>query len=212
MLLRASVPVPCLWPAQTIVCAAPGPSLTAEDLDLTRGVPLLAINDAVHLAPWALVIYAADDKWWRWHGAKVATYPGMAYTLHPIVATRHPHVGVLRYSHAPGLSTDRSTLHTGGHGGYQAVNLAAHLVGPGGRIVLLGYDMQPAADGRQHYFGEHPDGSHVRYTKWLSEYPILLQACAQQRITLVNASRVTAITSVPRVELTTALHPVRHVA
>jgi len=207
MLLKASVPVPRLWPDATLACVANGPSLCQEDLTLLRerAIPILAVNSAIFHAPWAPVLYAPDAKWWGWHGAAAAALPAMGYTLSPEVAAQYPHVACLDFAHEPGISWDRGRIHTNGHGGAQAINLAAHF-GPR-RIVLLGYDMRPAADGRHHAGAEHPDGSHVRYEQWLSVYAELRRALMAQRIMLLNASRATAIREVPHVTLRQALRP-----
>jgi hypothetical protein len=49
--------LPRLCSSGTVVCLASGPSLVAEDVDYVRGkATVLAINDAIRLAPWAEAI------------------------------------------------------------------------------------------------------------------------------------------------------------
>jgi len=44
--------VPRLWPGETFVCLASGPSLTQADVDYCRGkARVIAIKDVLHLAP-----------------------------------------------------------------------------------------------------------------------------------------------------------------
>ena len=50
-------PIARRWPDETIVCAASGPTLTAADLAYARRrAPVVAVNDAIRLAPWAPVL------------------------------------------------------------------------------------------------------------------------------------------------------------
>jgi hypothetical protein len=197
-------PVPRLWPGATIVCCGSGPSLSAGDVFAVRqaGLPIIAVNDAYRLAPEAGVIYAADVKWWRWHWPTVRCLPGLKYGLMPEVRNEFPEVGVILRTGDQGLETRPIGVRSGGHGGYQAVNLAVHLGAQ--RIVLLGYDMQ-AEEGRDHFFGAHPDGSHPRYEKWLTRYETLAEPLRDLGISIVNASRRSALTAFPRRELAEVL-------
>lgn len=52
------------------------------------------------------------------------------------------------------LSAKPNGLATGQNSGYQAINLA-YLLGCR-RVLLLGYDLQLGAGGREHWFGAHP--------------------------------------------------------
>lgn len=52
------------------------------------------------------------------------------------------------------ISLHSNGVATGQNSGYQAINIA--VLAGATRIILLGYDMQHAADGRQHWFGDHP--------------------------------------------------------
>lgn len=198
--------VPCCWPGATIVCIGGGPSLTPADAATCHGhARVIAVNDAYRMVPWADVLFAADLKWWGWHPDAAAVFPGLKYRLPPADDTLPSSVVMLGRTGQLGLETDPRALRSGGHSGYAAINLAAHLVGPRGKIVLLGYDLQPASNGVHHWFGDHPDRSHPRYARWRDVYSSLLAPLAACGITIVNASRVTAITAIPRVSLEQAL-------
>jgi hypothetical protein len=203
--------VPRLWAGQVVVCAGSGPSLTAADLDRVRaaGVPLIVVNEAYRLAPWADVLYAADAKWWKWHQAVPdADLPARCYTVHRDAVAYRPAVQVLQWNGHTGLSQDPRAVRLGGHSGYQAINLAA--LGGARRIVLLGYDMQPALDGTHHFHGDHPDGTHVTYLLRIGNFASLTLELAAIGVALVNASRATAIPAsiIPRQPLEDALAPV----
>ena len=206
------VAVPRLWPEAIIVCLGSGPSLTPEDISYlwraraaNPAIRVIAINNTWTLARWADVLYAPDPIWWGWHGVEVARmFTGRKYTLEDNDAGVAEAAGAqrLNYKSGLGMSDDPTTILTGGHAGYQAPQVAVHL---GARkVVLLGYDLQPDAAGRNHFFGEHPDGSHVPYDTWRESYQSLRDSMLDRQVPIVNASRETSITAIPRVTLAEA--------
>jgi len=201
------VPVPELWPCETVVIVATGPSLTPTDVDHCRGrARVIAIKDAIRLAPWAEVLYGAGadaggDTWWRRHGPSL-TFAGLRYCLDPKAAAW---ASVLAPGPAQGLSTDPGALATGGHSGYSAINLAVHL--GAARIVLLGYDLQ-ATGGQDHFFGRHQHGHSGRqlpFGLFHHHFPSIVPALAARGVTVVNASRQTALDLFPRMTIAEAL-------
>ncbi len=148
---------PCLWPGETFACLGGGPSLTAAQVRALRDkTRTIAVNDAWRLAPWAEVLYACDGRWWRKHGG-VPAFKNLKVTLSNSadLVRDWPAIGILENTGTGGLERDPRGLRTGRNGGYQAINLAVHLGAR--RILLLGYDMKPGADGRTHWFGDHED-------------------------------------------------------
>jgi hypothetical protein len=191
----------------TVVCLATGPSLTQSDVDYCRGKAfVLAIKDAIRMAPWADVLYACDAKWWRYYGDAL-TFSGQKYTLDTLAAKW---ATVLGRSGDEGLeTTQKDCLRTGKNSGYQAINLAVHLGAT--KIVLLGYDMQPGVDGRDHWFGAHPrwrDAAAVSsppYFVFLPKFNTLVQPLKDLGIEIVNATRRTALKAFPCCSLEEAL-------
>lgn len=187
-----------------MVCLGTGPSLTADDVQACRDrARVIAVNDAYRLAPWADVLYACDAKWWAWHQG-APDFAGRRYALEPRAAD-WPGVQLVRNTGRHGLELDPSGVRTGGNSGYQAINLAVHL---GARqIVLLGYDMQHAADGRSHWFGEHPRAiaASSPYHAFRSAFDTLVEPLRALGIRVVNATRRTALTAFPCVSLEEAL-------
>lgn len=205
--LASAVPVPCLWPEATVVCLGSGPSLTPADVDYCRGrARVIAIKDAVRLAPWADALYGAGadaggDTWWRRQGPAL-TFEGLRYCLDPKAASW---ASVLAPGPVQGLTSDRRRLATGGHSGYSAINLAVHLGAR--RVVLLGYDLQ-ATGGQDHFFGSHPHGHSRRalpFALFQHHFPSIRPALDARGVTVVNASRETALDLFPRMPITEAL-------
>jgi hypothetical protein len=184
----------------TVVCVAGGPSLTKADVEFCRGKAfVIAIKDAIRLAPWADVLYACDAKWWQRYGDTVA-FAGPKYTLEQ---TARQWATVLRNTGDSGLEPDPTGLRTGKNSGYQAINLAVHQGAT--TIVLLGYDMAPAADGKHHWFGAHPWKTVPPYRLFLPFFDTLVKPLADLGIRVINASRQTVLTCFPRLSLAEAL-------
>lgn len=184
----------------TVVCLAGGPSLCAEDVDACRGrARVIAIKEAIRLAPWATVLYACDAKWWRLYGDTL-DFAGPKYTLDHMA---RQWATVLRNTGDAGLEMERDGLRTGKNSGYQAINLAVHMGAR--RIVLLGYDMQPDACGQHHWFGSHPWKTTPPYGLFVPFFNTLIEPLKALGIEVLNASRTSALTCFPRVTLSEAL-------
>lgn len=199
--------VPRNWAGATVACIATGPSLQQADVDQCQGHPVIAIKDAVTMAPWADVLYSCGQdrsKWWqRMHAtAVVSAFKGHRFTLDPIVA-RQGWATLLKHTGESGLDNDPGSVRTGRNSGYQAINIAVHM--GASKIVLLGYDMQPAADGRDHFFGAHPTGNRPTYDEFARWWPTMVEPLRAQGVTVINATRTTALDVFPKMSLTEAL-------
>jgi hypothetical protein len=193
--------VPRLWPTSTVVVLAGGPSLVSRDVDACRDQHVIAVKDAVRLAPWAEVLYACDAKWW-WAHPETTDWPGLKYGIEP-VPTR-PDVGRLRNTGMFGLESDPSGLRTYQNSGGQAINLAVHLGAT--RILLLGFDMQPSPTGTHHWFGWHSYGHVVPpYDTFRSCLETAVRPLAALGVTTINCTPCTALTCFPQMPLAEAL-------
>lgn len=207
------VTVEKLWPGDTFICLGGGPSLTPADVDFVRGkARVIAVNDAYRLAPWADVLYACDDRWWKWQHrerpSEIAAFGGLKFSLKRESA-RYAGVQVLRNTGDQGLELSPTGLRNGRNGGYQAINLAVHL--GASRVLLLGYDMKLGEKGEKHWFGEHPDHGRSPYATFRRVFPTIVKPLKEIGVEVFNCSRRTALACFPRVPLETAL-PAREVA
>ena len=204
-------PIARRWPDATIVCVATGPTLTIEDLVAVRGrAPVVAVNDAIRLAPWADVLYSSDRGWWRYY-AGVPDFPGLKVGIGWKVGDasqmyRLPSVQILQHTGTDGLEVVPTGLRSGGHSGYAAINLAVHLGAR--RIVLLGYTGGPV-DGRTHFFGRHPSGlpesTTENYATFRRAYATLVGPLSAAGVSVVNATPRSWITAFPCAPLGAAL-------
>lgn len=201
--------VPRLWPGATIVVVGSGPSLAVADLHACRaaGAKLLVINDGWRLID-ADVLYAADYHWWKAlaaDGITDAQLPPLKFALEQFVTEVWPTVTPLRYAGKSGLSDDPTCIYSGGHSGYQAIGVAAHLVGPRSRIILLGCDMQTGRGGQHHFVGHPRATGNLKYHIWRPLYATLVAPLAARSIEILNCSRRTTLTAFPCVPLEQAL-------
>ena len=134
------------------------------------------------------MLYACDEKWWdKYHD--VITSPAERWTQ-DIQAKRKYGLNWVHGVSKRGLGYD--CVHFGGSSGYQAINLA--FLWGAKRIVLLGFDCKPV-DGKDHWFGQHPDGLTQRqpYDLWLEHYPQLAHDLKREGVEVINCSRDTAL-------------------
>lgn len=196
------VTVPKLWPGSTIACLGCGPSLTAADVNAVRGrARVIAINDSFILAPWADVLYACDQHFWKIHNG-VPTFNGLKYSL-TAKPGKWPGVQNLRHTGHDGLELDPSAVRTGHNSGYQAINVAVHLGAT--RILLLGYDMQLGPKGEQNWHRPHHQKSSSPYREFQKAFPSLVKPLKMARVDVLNCSRRTALTCFPTMSLEQAL-------
>lgn len=209
-----STPItPRLWPDSTIACVATGPSLTEEDCKYLRGkVPVIAINDAHLLAPWADILYSSDRSWWP-HYKAVPSFQGMKYGIGSAPGKanpffHYPEITVLRNAGYHGLELDPSGLRNGKNSGFAALNLAVHFGAK--RILLLGYNMSHL-HGRQHFFGSHPPNlqqTSALYPNFRRAFDTLVEPLKSAGVKVINCTKHTSLTAFPLGDLREVLEAV----
>jgi hypothetical protein len=194
------------WPNATVAILATGPSLTVDDVDRVRGkMPVIAINDAHILAPWADVLYSSDRTWWPFYkgvpsfaGQKfgIGSAPGKNNSFHTL-----PDVRVLKNTGYTGLDLEPSGLRNGSNSGYAAINLAVHLGAK--TILLLGYNLGYRG-GKAHFFGNHPPNLTQRedlYTGFRSSFDTLVEPLKAIGVEVFNCTPETSLMAFPLREL-----------
>jgi len=157
--------------------------------------------------PGATHLYSCDYRWWKHHIGDVSQeFEGTCWTQdkqwNDTGCTPAAQWGIkqLVSEGKPGLSKKPGIIHQGRNSGYQALNLAGHLLNWDGRVILIGYDMQ-SRNGQRHWFGAHPSGLEVA-----SNYGDFIQAFetikpSEYGLEILNATRQTALQAFPVVDL-----------
>lgn len=162
------------------------------------------INTSFRLAPWADVLYACDRPWWQQYWQEIGrVFAGERWS---ISTSAHAKLGTrfVRGAQNSGLSRNPRELNRGRNSGHQAVGLA-HLWGAA-RIVLIGYDMQRTG-GLNHWHGNHPSPLSNLGTlgEWINDMGTLALDAKAAGLTIINASRQTALKCFERRPLRQAL-------
>jgi len=206
------------WKGRPVIVAATGPSLVLEVAALCRTsrLPTIAVNDAYRLMPWADMLYACDEMWWRHHGG-CPDFEGEKWSSHGAVGLKK-HNDKARAAELYGLnlvagrdeigfSLDPYFIHYGSNSGFQALNIA--ILTGGNPIILVGFNMQ-AVRKRRHFFGDHPAG--LRNTSDHRNFAKHFERAAKRLptdIAILNATPDSALTCFPKVELNDALAAAR---
>lgn len=182
---RAAV-IQRIWEGETVAVIATGPSLTKSDLDLVSGLKCIAVNDAYLVAPWAKVLYAADERWWKWQadgrnkswswgqkfnqdGVRKAyrEFQGQKVTIQHTQVFNDPDVLVLENDGQDGLSERPDAVRTGQHSCYQAINIAT--LSGAKKILVLACDLRYVNNRSHAHNGHHPtvtdESAYRRYAK-----------------------------------------------
>lgn len=203
------------WEGKTVVCIASGPSTTAQQIELVHGartrdaVRAIVVNDMYLVAPWADVLYFADEKWWRWHTAGLAKswpwakfspeqvrgafagFAGQKVTIKHATMASDPKIFVLLNDGADGLSARQEAIRTGSNSGFQAMNIAA-LAGAK-RILMLGYDMR-FIGGRSHSHNGHSvKMNEAAYAGYAAKFSTLERPLERLGVEVLNCTPGSAI-------------------
>lgn len=197
------------WHGESVCILGGGPSVTPAQVEQAAGCKIIAINNAVQLAPDADILYFCDARWYRWHAAEVQAFAGMRVTLENLELQRELDVRCLRDYGVNGFAPKPDGVTNGRNGGFQALHLAAWL--GAARVQLLGYDMRAADDGAMHWHAQHPVATPpTLFAYWLACFESLAPALEQRGVEVINCTPGSALDVFPRMSIEDALaKPVR---
>jgi hypothetical protein len=192
--------------------AAPGPSLVA-----VRHHPIIVVQDAYRMIPWADVLYGCDPKWWRYHdgafeGEKWSTHDRSKHSANDKTEAHEKwNVHCVTGAHGSTFSLDPSVINYGSNSGFQAINLA--ILFSCEHIILIGFDMQKTGE-KAHFFGDYPENlqTGTEYTEFAKHFDIAAKKLPAH-IRIVNATPVSALQCFPKMSLEQALeeqHALHH--
>lgn len=193
------------WADRPAVIIASGPSLSDEQLELVRlavateRCNAIAVNNTALRAHFAPLAYFGDYLAVRQYlQALRPVFRGLVWTGSKAAAERW-HLPHVRTTNRPGLG--ETIVHLNGNSGFQALNLAT-LLGAR-RVLLLGFDMRLGADGRKHWFGDHPAPlvQEVLFDLWRANAEHIAVDARVRGIEIVNATPGSALECFERVEL-----------
>jgi hypothetical protein len=150
--------------------------------------------------PTADALYACDEKWWNGYRHLWEPFEGMKITR---IGRLAEELGITAVATDGVQGVSDAGISTGRNSGYQAIG-CAHLLGAA-RIVLVGFDMM-AKDRQSHWHADHRGHGMTNPTArlfkmWIPYFDTIYEGLRERGVELVNASRETAIKSIPRVSL-----------
>lgn len=182
--------VPRLWPGRTAAILASGPSMSQAVADQVRAaaIPAIAVNDTYRLAPWADMLYAADEAWWAVHPTAL-DFAGLKVSVGTFNGVHR-----LRHTGVAGFDPDPACVRTGSNSGYQAVHIAVQA--GAARILLCGFDMRG-----EHWFGRHPAGlansNEALFAKFRKHFAELAPLLPGLGVEIVNCTPGSALACFP---------------
>lgn len=195
--------VPKMWEGQPCVIFGGGESMSQQVADAVRyhaGYRVIVVNNAIELAPWADMLYAADTAWWMKNLKLAKAFGGLRVTVEEGVPIKD--MLVLKPGSSEGFDPDPGIICTGGNSGYQALCIAVHAGCT--RILLCGFDMRP-----RHWHKEHEWPLRVttdeRYEQWVKRFATLVVPLHERGVKVMNCSPGSALRCWPEVELEEAL-------
>lgn len=190
--------IPRMWEGRTVAVLASGPSMSSVVASTVRvaAIPAIVVNETFRLAPWADLLYAADEDWWK------VTPEAMQFSGMKVSVAKIPGVRKLINTGVTGFDPDPACIRTGGNSGYQAIHIAAHC--GASRILLCGFDMHG-----NHW---HPEHKHPlkttpqeTYPRWCSRFEVLAVELKDRGVTVLNCTPGSALKVFPMADLNEAL-------
>lgn len=198
------------WVNSTVVIVGGGPSLRGFDFAGIEKHRSIAVNTAFQLVPKADVLFYADTRWWRWHGAEVKkTFKGSRIVTTSSASQAYLDPAVVRMGRDYRYQDNDEPLSltpgylSGSDSGYMSINLAVQM--GASRIILLGYDM--GFDGNiSHWHDDHPIQSKLTdyVDRFAPTYPKLVESLHKRGIEILRCTP-SALTMIPEMPWAEAL-------
>lgn len=196
------------WKGEDAFVLCGGPSLDPEFIQRLRGRPrsrVIAINQSYLIAPWADMLFFADDRWWKRETTErpeaLKHFEGQIVTI-----ARHSKHELLWHVHrvipepGKGLSKDGNTVAMERTSLHAVLNICLHKSAR--RIILIGADNKEGADGRIHHHAEYPwSRKKDTWALKMEQLAFAVKPLADAGIEVINASTESTLPWWPKVNL-----------
>lgn len=207
MVMRAWTVGPT-WRGKDVFVICGGPSVKPELVARLRDRPnseVIAINTSHLVAPWAGMLFFADDRWWRReleiNGAAILAFEGQIVTIaHHVQHEKLWHLKRIVPSTARPVATERTTVALEKTSLTGVLNLCIHKECK--RIILVGADNRASPDGRIHHHAEYPwPRKDETWKNKTVELGLTVAPLSKAGIQVINASMVSTLPFWPKVDL-----------
>lgn len=199
------------WRGECVAIVGAGPSAKSAGVEkLKDRIHVIAINESWRLCPWAEILYACEAEWWLLRADAVKHFAGIKLMLADPRRTI-PGIGTVKIPQQHNMWVNEFLFETpgvigsGGHSGFQAINLAAQFGATG--IALVAFDM--CAGGGVHWHGKHPsplrNPDDARFLEWRNTLDAQASKLTARGADVVNCSAISTLTAFPKVTIEQAL-------
>ena len=190
------------WRDHTAVVVASGPSLTLQQAILVNDAPVkrIAVNNSYQILGHPDAVYACDYLWWKTNHMKVKqNIPRSRLWTQDRAAAEQFQLSHIQWEGKDGLG--KRGLRVNGNSGAGAINLAYHFGAR--RILLIGMDMKPGANGEKHWHPDHPKPmvQGQQFEEWRLKMGVLAKDLAAEGVTVINCTPRSALTCFPMGDL-----------
>jgi hypothetical protein len=173
------------WAGHIAIVVASGPSAALEPLELYRDrAKFIVVNDSWKLAPWADVLFACDEAWWRLNDG-CPQFKGRRVTASPNCMS---HYGIDVF------------FSTGTNSGLRALYLAQRL--GANPICMVGFDMHPKNGVHWHKpYDRLRNPSAAEMRTWRNETEWAAARFKEKGVQVINCTPGSALTKYPYIPL-----------
>lgn len=170
-----------------------------------EGITTIAVNDCYRrlAADTIDYVYAADALWWRTYHKDVKKLWFNSVMLSADRSTESLGVRFVPTKIGQGLSPEgEHRIHRHHSSAHQAVEYAVKKL-KAKKIILVGVDCKADAEGKKHWFGDHPKQfrSPQPFDLWIEDWNMIEVSARERNIEIVNCSLDTAVTCFRRADL-----------
>lgn len=200
---------PKMWDGSTAYIIGGGPSVNQMDLSLIKDKHVIGVNNSYLLGSWVDVCWWGDMTWLDWHKQKLSKlYHGLVATCNQnsnVIKRNQNWIKFFARGKPMGIDDRPGYISWNRNSGCSAINLAVNFGAK--RVVLLGFDMSDAPDGKTHWHEGHKKAKKSKkknnspYERFRKTTTFIAKDAARLKVEILNASPVTTITVFSRVNL-----------
>ncbi|MFA7279810.1 MAG: hypothetical protein WC100_06920 [Sterolibacterium sp.] len=128
--------------------------MSVEVAEAVRGRASIAVNTTFKLAPWADVLYWTDNAWFEPRLQDAMGFAGLKVTSNRHSWKHNPNeINLIKTEQYKSFFPRSGNVRQGRTSGHTAICLAISMGAK--EVILLGYDMRVADDGREHHHNEY---------------------------------------------------------
>lgn len=201
---------PRLWPKGNAVIIGGGPSFQKVPTDvlgrlsLEEKIGVIGVNKAYREIPgfcdWGHVIFFGDDRFYKVFSKKkdgFHQFPGLRVTCAAQKVDKSVHFLGRNRKKGHGITKQNHLVCWNKNSGCSAINLAYHLVGPGGNVFLFGFDMKRSGSGAGHWHEGYADDFNqkkrndevkIPFNRWLKTFPAIARDAEKLKLKIFNVA------------------------